>query len=105
MSDLQQNSMSARIDRATERLAQLQVQRMLKQMRLAAAARVRERKLVARRRLELGEAIDRAGFADWSTIDVMGLLLIARDRFGDAETARRLMRERAAQAPQVTPQA
>lgn len=35
----------------------------------------------------------------------MGLLLVARDHFGDAESTRKLMRERARQADRVTPQA
>lgn len=105
MSVIRQDPLTARIGRATERLAQLQARQKLKQLRLASAARTRERKLVARRRFELGEAIDKAGFSDWSAVDVMGLLLVARDQFGDADAARRLMRERARQAPQVRPQA
>ena len=102
MSDIEQDPIAARIERATSRLAQLQARRMLKDMRLASAARVQARKLATRRRFELGEAIDRAGFADWAAADVMGLLLVARDQFGDAETARSLMRERARQGAQVT---
>lgn len=94
--------MAERIGRATQRLAQLQARRMLKDMRLASAARTRARKLVARRRFELGEAIDRAGFEDWAAADVVGLLLVAKDHFGDAESARKLMRERARQSPQST---
>lgn len=100
MTHIEQDPITARIERATSRLAQLQARRMLKDMRLASAARTRTRKLVARRRFELGEAIDRAGFADWAAADVMGLLLVARDQFGDADAARKLMRERAKQGLQ-----
>lgn len=100
MSGIEPNPIAVRIQRATDRLTQLQARQKLKDMRLAAAARTRERKLVARRRFELGQAIDRAGFEGWAAADVMGLLLVARDQFGDAETARRLMRERAGQGSQ-----
>jgi hypothetical protein len=75
---------AALIQRTVHRLAQLQARRALSDMRRAAQANAR-----ARRR---------------PPADIMGLLLVARDHFGDADTTRKLMRERAAQATQAVPQ-
>lgn len=58
--------MVERIGRATQRLAKLHARRKLEEMRLAILAREQERKLATRRRLGLGEAMDRAGFAHWA---------------------------------------
>lgn len=95
---------TALIQRTVQRLAQLQARRALADMRKATAARARARRNDARRHQELGAAIDGAGFADWPPADIMGLLLVGRDHFGEADTARKLMRERAALATQAVPQ-
>ena len=84
-----------RIGRATTRLAQLQARQLLQDMRKAPAARARERKLVARRRFVHGEAVETAGLGDWSNMEVLGLLLLARQHFGESTTSRRLMEARA----------
>lgn len=94
---------TVQIQRTVQRLAQLQARRALAEMRRVAQARARARKRDARRHQELGAAIESAGFSDWPGVDVMGLLLVARDHFGEAETARKLMRDRARQASQHVP--
>lgn len=55
----------------------------------AAGLRTQERRALARRRFELGEAVMSAGLAEWSVSEILGVLLDARERIGGSPSKRR----------------
>jgi len=88
------DALTAKIERSTKRTAQLQAQRALREMRLAAIERARARKHAARRRYELGETVLLAGLVDWQAAELVGLLLDGKDRYGSSPTMRLGLRKR-----------
>lgn len=88
------DAIAAKIERATQRVAQLQARRALREMRLATMARARARKHDARRKYELGESVLLAGLVDWQAAELVGLLLDGKDRFGASPTMRMGLRKR-----------
>jgi hypothetical protein len=89
--------MARKIQRAGQRLAQLQARDALRRMRLATQARARARRQEARRKYELGEAVLLAGLVDWQAAELVGLLLDGKDRFGTSPTMRLALRKRGAE--------
>ena len=77
-----------KIERAGQRLAQLQARLALRDMRRAAKTRASVRRQTARRKYELGEAVLIAGLVDWQAAELVGLLLDGKDRFGSSPTMR-----------------
>ena len=88
------DAISAQIERATKRVAQLQARRALREMRRATVARARARKLDARRKYQLGESGLLAGLADWQPAELVGLMLDGKERFGASPTMRMGLRKR-----------
>jgi len=86
-----------KVRRYTHRLAQLQAQTFLRDKRLAARQRTKQRRETAQRRAAFGDVVMAAGFAEWSEDELLGMLLAARDHFGTSATARRLHAHRAMQ--------
>lgn len=81
----------AKLDRATKRVVQLQAQQALVEMRRKTQEQAKSRREQARRRFELGEAVAAAGLADWSKAELTGLLLRAKDQFGESEVTRKML--------------
>lgn len=81
----------AKIARAEARLAQLHAREALRQMRKASVEQARARRHHAKRRYELGEAVAEAGLEGWSKAELTGLLMRARDQFGESELTRRML--------------
>lgn len=97
----------AKIERAASRLAQMQAREALLEMRRQSTADARAKRLEARRRFEMGQAIDDAGLGSWSKAEVTGLLLRAKDKFGDSSLTRSMLAAHAKElleAPSTTSQ-
>lgn len=86
---------SQRVADMTDRLATLKSRQLLRELQLEQRARELIRKRDARRRWELGTAILEAGFGEWHALEVVGVLLDAKERFGDSPTQRLAVRIRA----------
>ena len=86
--------LTARIAATTRRLGQLKARELLREMRATDRRRSSERRALARRRVELGDAILKAGCGDWLPAEIVGVLLDARERFGSSSTQRLGMRKR-----------
>lgn len=81
----------AKIARAEARVAQLRAQVALREMRKASVAQAKARRLHAKRRQELGEAVAEAGLENWSKAELTGLLLRAKDEFGGSDLTRKML--------------
>lgn len=51
----------------------------------------------ARRRSELGAAVEKAGLSDWNTLEIVGVLLEIKDRIGLSRTQRMAAQKRGEQ--------
>lgn len=83
--------LQAKLDRASKRVVQLQAQQALMEMRRQTKELAKARQEQIRRRLELEAAVAEAGLADWSKAELAGLLMRARDQFGDSQANRRIL--------------
>lgn len=86
--------LTARIAATTRRLGQLKARELLREMRATDRRRSSERRALARRRAELGDAVIKAGCGDWLSAEIVGVLLDARERIGGSNTQRLGMRKR-----------
>lgn len=86
--------LTARIAATTHRLGQLKARELLREMRATERRRSSERRTLARRRVELGDAILKAGCGDWDVMEIVGTLVDARERFGLSSTQRLGMRKK-----------
>lgn len=87
---LAKEHMRAKIERASARLVQLQAREALAEMRRKTQTNAKVRRMSARRRYELGEAVADAGLETWSKAEITGLLRRAKDEFGESELTRKL---------------
>jgi hypothetical protein len=87
--------------RAAQRAAQREAKSLLKALRRAHAEKANARRAQARRRTELGEAVLKAGCGDWQTMEVVGALMDAVQRYGHSPTQRLALRQRAEIALQL----
>lgn len=81
--------------RAAQRAAQREAKSLLKALRRALAEKAKARRAQARRRTGLGEAVLKAGCGDWETLEVVGALMDAVQRYGHSPTQRLALRQRA----------
>ena len=81
--------------RAARRAAQRQAKSLLKVLRRAHAEKTKARRTQARHKTELGEAVLTAGCGDWPTLELVGALLDAVQRYGHSPTQRMALRQRA----------
>ncbi|MEO5625683.1 MAG: hypothetical protein ABIQ70_06735 [Dokdonella sp.] len=93
--------MSARSDKLTQRLAltterltSLKAQQLERELRTAYVAKQRARRVELRRRLDLGKAVLTAGCGEFAMVEVVGLLLDAKERVGPSPTMRLAMRKK-----------
>lgn len=84
-----------RVAEMTDRLATLKSRQLLRELQFEQRARELIRKRDARRRWEIGTAVLEAGFGDWHALEVVGVLLEAKERIGDSPTQRLAVRIRA----------
>lgn len=84
-----------RVAEMTDRLATLKSRQLMRELQLEQRARELIRKRDARRRWEIGTAVLEAGFGDWHALEVVGVLLEAKERIGDSPTQRLAVRIRA----------
>ncbi|GMV29154.1 MAG: hypothetical protein AMXMBFR59_12790 [Rhodanobacteraceae bacterium] len=83
--------------RATREVSQAQAKELLQEMRAKAKLKEAARKNEFRRRLAMGEVVSHAGLDDWSTAEVLGLLLEGKERVGASPTMRLGMKQRGEQ--------
>lgn len=88
------NSHEERVARATERLAVLKARQLLREMREHKKAREAAQRAAVQRRMELGHATFLAGMEDYSSEEVVGLLLDAKERLGHSPTQRLALKKR-----------
>lgn len=88
----------AKIERAQARLVQLQAREALAEMRRKTQARSKARRQHARHRFELGEVVEEAGLGSWSKAELTGLLMRARDQFGDSDLTRKMLQAHASES-------
>jgi hypothetical protein len=86
--------LTAQIASTTRRLGQLKARELLREMKAADRQRLSERHALARRRVELGDAVLKAGCGDWLPAEIVGVLLDTRDRIGRSSAQRLGMRKR-----------
>jgi Conjugal transfer protein TraD len=86
-----------RVARATQRLAALKAQQLMREMREQHRARQRARRLQERRRLELGAAVAVSGVDHLSFEELVGMLLDAKERLGSSPTMMLGMRKKGAE--------
>lgn len=93
--------MSARSDKlaqrlalTTERLASLRAEQLQRELRAAYLAKQRARRIALRRRLDLGGAVLTAGCGEFAMVEVIGLLLDAKERVGPSPTMKLAMRKK-----------
>lgn len=87
----------AKLERAQARVTQLQAKEALAEMRIRTQAAARVRRMKARRRFELGEVVEEAGLGSWSKGELKGLLMRARDQFGDSDLAKKMLHAHASE--------
>lgn len=81
--------LETRIVKMTHRLAALEARRLLRERQHAAQARKAE----TRRRIELGGAVIAAGCGEWTTAEVIGLIVKGREEAGSSPTMRMAFRQ------------
>ncbi len=86
---------SQRVADMTHRLATLKSRQLLRELQVEQRAKELARKRDARHRQEIGAAVLEAGFGDWHALEVVGVLLDAKERIGDSPTQRLAVRLRA----------
>lgn len=89
--------------RATREVSQAQAKELLQEMRAKAKLKEAARKNEFRRRLAMGEVVSHAGLDDWSTAEVLGLLLEGKERVGASPTMRLGMKQRGEHVLQSAP--
>lgn len=94
MSARSSERLTGQIDRAQTQLNQLRARQLAKEMRAEAQARLRARREIHRRHMELGRAVEGAGCADWDLDVLVGALLTERERMEQSPTLRGALRER-----------
>jgi len=88
------DKLTERVASATERLAKLKARQLLREMRTEHQAKRLARRTDLRRRLDLGGAVLTAGCGDFVMVEVIGLLLDAKERIGNSPTMRLAARKR-----------
>jgi len=86
--------LAEQISTTMRRLGQLKARELRREMRAADRQRSSERRALARRRVELGDAVIKAGCGDWAVSEIVGVLVDARDRIGGSSTQMLGMRKR-----------
>lgn len=91
-----------------QQLARVKANQLLREQRQKVRSKERARRLTARRRALIGEAAERAGLAEWTIPEILGVLLEAHERVGRSPTLRMAARKRGEQhlgvvAPPVDP--
>jgi len=89
-----QDTHAERVARATQRLAMLKARQLLREMRAERRTREAARRQTHQRRMALGYAAFMAGVEDYTTEEVVGMLLDAKERLGHSPTQRLAMRKR-----------
>jgi len=89
-----QETHEERVARATERLAVMKARQLLREMREQKKARDSARRIGTQRRMELGHATFMAGVENYSSEEVVGMLLDAKERLGHSPTQRLAIRKR-----------
>jgi len=88
------DKLSQRLALTTERLASLKAQQLERELRTAYVAKQRARRIELRRRLDLGKAVLTAGCGELAMVEVIGLLLDAKERVGPSPTMKLAMRKK-----------
>jgi len=82
---------------ATQRLAELKAEQLVREIRAHHRQRARERQLHERRRQELGDAVERSGSVNLTIPELVGVLLDAKERLGSSPTMLLGMRKKGAE--------
>lgn len=87
--------LTERIQNATERLAALKAKELLRQLRAQQRAASLARKDGSKQRQAFGAAVMDAGFGQWHELEVLGLLLDAKERLPGTPETLATLRQRA----------
>jgi len=82
---------------ATQRLAELKAQQLMREMRTQHRQRAQARRQRERRHQELGEAVERSGSGHFTIPELVGVLVDARERLGSSPTMLLGMRKKGAE--------
>lgn len=88
---------SRRLVLATERLATLKAQQLMRELLAHQRERAEARRMRHRRRFETGEAIERCGFGELTVLDLIGRLVDAEERAASSPTLRLGMQKKGAE--------
>lgn len=77
-----------------QHIAQLKAKQLWREQRQRLRSKEQERCAAARRRTQVGEALERAGFGGWEIPEIVGALLQASDAIGQSPTMRMAARRR-----------
>lgn len=88
------DKLSERVASATQRLAALKARQLMREMRNAHLAKLRARREERRKRLEFGGAVLTAKCTDFSSVEIVGLLLDGKERVGASPTMRLAIRKK-----------
>lgn len=80
-----------------EQLAQVLAGQLYREQAERQRCAEQNRVLQARRRAELGAAVEKAGLADWNASEIVGVLLEIKDRIGLSRTQRMAAQKRGEQ--------
>lgn len=88
------DKLTERVANATQRLAALKARQLLRELRAEHQAKQRARRNELRRRFDFGAAVLTAGCGEFAAVEVIGLLLDAKQRIGTSPTMRLAARKR-----------
>jgi hypothetical protein len=88
------DKLTERVASATERLAALKARQLLRELRAEHQAKRRARRNDVRRRLDLGGAVLTAECGDFTLVEVIGLLIDAKERLGPSPTMMLAMKKK-----------
>jgi hypothetical protein len=88
---------SRRLVLATERLATLKAQQLMRELLAHQRRRAEARRLRHRRRFDLGDAIERCGFGELTALELVGMLADAEERAASSPTLRLGMHKKGAE--------
>lgn len=82
------------VAKATQRLAMLKARQLLRELRAQKRNRAAEQRRSLQRRMELGHAVLLADVDGYSSEEIVGMLLDAKERLGHSPTQRLAMKKR-----------
>lgn len=90
----QEAKFEERVAKANRRISQLETRLLLLKRREALRQRIQARREERALRQELGRAVVLAGFGEWGSAEIIGVLLDGMERIGNSPTMKLGMKQR-----------